>query len=52
MDYYTIATTVIAAAAILANLTPNESDNKAITFLAKLINFFAVNFHVKGNLDK
>lgn len=39
-----IATAVIAAASLIANLTPTEADNKFIAFVAKLVNGLALNF--------
>ena len=38
---------VVTAASAIANLTPTESDNKAVAFLSKVVNFFALNFKKK-----
>ena len=35
---------VVTAASAIANLTPTDSDNKAVAFISKIINSFALNF--------
>lgn len=37
-------TSVVTAASAIANLTPTDSDNKAVAFITKVINSFALNF--------
>jgi len=43
----TIITSVIAAASILANLTPTDKDNKAIAAITKIVNLLALNLRGK-----
>ena len=43
-DILVAATTTIAAASAIANLTPSESDNKVIAAIAKVVNFVALNW--------
>ena len=38
------ATKLIAAASVVANITPTDKDNKAVVVLSGIINFFALNF--------
>lgn len=44
LELIQIATAVIAAASLVANLTPTDADNKFIAVLAKLVNGLALNF--------
>ena len=37
-------TAVVTAASAVANLTPTDSDNKAVSWLTRLINALALNF--------
>lgn len=46
-QYLEIASLVIAAASVVANLTKTDSDNKWIARISKIINLFALNFRVK-----
>jgi len=43
MEYVSYITGIIAAASILANLTPTDKDDKAIAFLTKFIDLLALN---------
>ena len=47
-DWQTIGTTVVAVASVVANITNTDRDNKAVGWLSKLINFFALNFSRSG----
>ena len=41
------ATSLITIASLVANLTPNQTDNKIIDVLKKIIDVFALNFKKK-----
>lgn len=42
-----VLTGVVAVASLVANATPNETDNKGVALLTKLINFLALNWKKK-----
>ena len=42
----------VGAAAIIANATPNETDNKVVAIISKVIDFLGANFNVKGLMNK
>jgi len=42
-----VLTSVIAAASAIANVTPNETDNKIVATLTKVVNFLALNLKKK-----
>ena len=46
--YWIVISTVITIASIVANSTPNDSDNKVVAMLDKIFGVFAMNFNVKG----
>jgi hypothetical protein len=41
-------TAIIAIASFLANVLPNDSDNKYLSAIIKIIRVIAVNINVKG----
>ena len=41
-------TAIIAIASFLANVLPNDSDNKCVSILIKIIRVVAFNINVKG----
>ena len=43
-DIVTAFTYLVAAASLLANLTTNQTDNKIVAVLSKVVNFLALNF--------
>ena len=47
-EYWVIISTTITIASVVANSTPNDSDNKAVAMLDKIFGIFAMNFNVKG----
>ncbi len=46
-----IALQVIGAAALVATLTPNETDNKIVDALSKIINLLGANFGKAKNKE-
>jgi hypothetical protein len=50
--YIDLAAYGIAAASVIANLTPNDSDNKIVDMANKILGFLAANFNVKGINNK
>jgi hypothetical protein len=50
--YLDLAAYGIAAASIIVNLTPNETDNKIVNMANKILGFLAANFNVKGINNK
>ncbi|WP_373033352.1 hypothetical protein [Sulfurovum sp.] len=38
--------------AMIANATPNDTDNKVMKVISTIINALGANFNVKGNLNK
>lgn len=42
---------LIGGFSVIANLTPTDKDNKALSFIAKGVNFLATNFKVKNVKD-
>lgn len=51
-EYWKYIAAVVSIASVVANVTPNESDNAVVVFLNKLLGFFAANFNVKGIANK
>ena len=58
MDFFTtenignlieLITRIVGVAAIVAAMTPNESDNKAVDFILNVINMFGGNFGNASN---
>ena len=47
-DYLNLALQIIGIASVIANVTPNESDNKIIRIINNVLNIFAANYNVKG----
>jgi hypothetical protein len=47
-DIINAITAIIAIASFLANVLPNDSGNKAISILIKIIRVVAFNINVKG----
>ncbi|OQW34125.1 MAG: hypothetical protein A4E20_11870 [Nitrospira sp. SG-bin2] len=43
-DLILAATATVAAASAIANLTPTDADNKAVAWVAKVVNFLALNW--------
>jgi len=43
-----VAAGIISVASAIANLTPNESDNKIIAKISKLANVLGLNLNVKS----
>ena len=39
-----IATSIVTIASIIANITPNETDNKIVAFIKKVVDLFAINW--------
>lgn len=52
MEIIKAASMIMAGASILANMTKNETDNKAVNILNTILGFFAGNFNVKGIFNK
>lgn len=50
--YFEVALQAIGVASILANLTPNDSDNKIIKSLNDILNAVAANLNIKGLFNK
>jgi len=46
--YLELILQVVGIVSVLANLTPNESDNKIVKYLNVILNIFAANVNVKG----
>ena len=42
-NLYSIITQVVGVAALVATLTPNQSDNKAVDFVLNIINMLGAN---------
>lgn len=42
-----VLTSIVAAASAVANVTPNETDNKIVATLSKVVNFLALNLKKK-----
>jgi hypothetical protein len=47
-DIINAITAIIAIASFLANVLPNDSDNKYVSILIKLVRVIAFNINVKG----
>jgi len=47
-DYLNLALQIIGVASVIANVTPNGSDNKIIKIIDNVLNIFAANYNVKG----
>ena len=47
-DYLNLVLQIIGIASVIANVTPNESDNKIIKIINNVLNIFAANYNVKG----
>lgn len=43
-EYVNLATTVVAAASIVANFTKTASDNAVVAVLSKIVHIFAINW--------
>lgn len=43
-DLFLIATSVVAAASAIANLTPNTHDNAIVDKVGKVVHFLAINW--------
>jgi len=50
-DYLLIASSVVGSFALIATLTPNETDDKVVNILLKVINFLGANFGKAKNDD-
>jgi len=46
--YLNLVLQIIGIASVIANVTPNESDNKIIKIINNVLNIFAANYNVKG----
>lgn len=44
---YTIVTSVVTIASVIANITKTDADNKIVASVSKFVNIFALNFNVK-----
>lgn len=44
MNYVNIATAVVAAASAIANLTPTDKDDKAVSWVSSLVHALALNW--------
>jgi len=42
-NLYSIITQIVGVAALVATLTPNQSDNKAVDFVLNIINMLGAN---------
>jgi hypothetical protein len=50
--YFPVVTAVIAAASVIANITPNETDNKIIGGISKVVNWIGLNFNIDTTKKK
>tara|TARA_R110000796_G_scaffold232457_1_gene350728 strand:+ start:1931 stop:2113 length:183 start_codon:yes stop_codon:yes gene_type:complete len=48
-EYITVALAVVGGFAAIATITPNETDDKIVNILLKLINFLGANFGKAAN---
>ena len=48
-NLYSITTQVVGVAALVATLTPNTSDNKAVDFVLNIINMLGANIGKSKN---
>jgi hypothetical protein len=48
MELITIGTSVVTAASLIANMTPNTTDDKIVGYLSKGINLLALNWKKKA----
>ena len=46
--WFNVLTAVVAAASLIANLTPSDADNKVVAVLSKVVSFLALNFFNKA----
>jgi len=51
-DYIQLGLAVSGFFSLVANLTPNESDDKIMKKVNKILGFLAANFNVKGIANK
>jgi hypothetical protein len=51
-EYIELALMVIGVASFVVNLTPNDTDNKVIVKINKVLGALAVNFNVKGIFNR
>ena len=49
VNLYSIITQVVGVAALVATLTPNTSDNKAVDFVLNIINMLGANIGKSKN---
>ena len=49
---YGMILAVIGAFALIANATPNETDNKIMKVVNTVVNALGANYNVKGNMNK
>lgn len=47
-ENWIVISTVVTIASVVANATKNESDNRMVQVLNKVLGVLAVNFNVKG----
>ncbi len=50
--YVELALSVVGSFALIATITPNKSDDKAVEFLLKVINLFAANVGKSKNNEE
>jgi hypothetical protein len=48
LENWKYLTAIISIASIFVNLTPNETNNKFLVVINKILNVFAANINVKG----
>ena len=48
-NLYSIITQIVGVAALVATLTPNQSDNKAVDFVLNIINMLGANIGKSKN---
>lgn len=55
MDHFdsiiAVVTGVVTVASLIANLTPNDTDNKIVAVVSKAVDFLALNFKPKPAAD-
>ena len=49
---YDIVVQIVGCAALLATLTPNDSDNKAIASILNIVNLLGANFGAAANKEE
>lgn len=46
-NYFNLATMVVALASAVANVTPTHKDNQVVSWIAKVVDFLALNWRRK-----